>query len=316
MLEKDNTNSGLNSFQYRHQNVFIANVYRQDFLWHGYTIQASVHYDVDDASLQYDTNNFLVRPAPVGVVQPHKIRTEYYGLTGDGHIGRLNLTHAFYEVLGKDSLNPIAGREVRVNAQMAAAELSLDREWLRYRVSFFYASSGDTKIRKAERRLGLTASSITRSSREESSAASGIVKAFDSPAAASRSTSPDIRLITDFRSSKIEGQANYVNPGLFLYNGGIDADVTPRLRAFLNLNLIRFADTEPLEQVLFPAAYSRGSRRRFRYWFHLSPQVVREHQRYFGVQRVLPFPGLSRYLLRAYFVCSVYEREVSLVLAA
>jgi hypothetical protein len=107
MLEKD-TNSGLNSFQYRHQNVFIANLYRQDFIWHGYTVQASVHYDKDDASFQFDKDNFLVRPAPVGVVQPHKIRTEYYGLTGDGHIGRLNLTHAFYEVLGRDSLNPIA----------------------------------------------------------------------------------------------------------------------------------------------------------------------------------------------------------------
>jgi hypothetical protein len=41
-----------------------------------------------------------------------------------------------------------------------------------------------------------------------------------------------------------------VNPGLFLYNAGVDADVTPRLRLFANLNLIRFADTEPLELLL------------------------------------------------------------------
>ena len=61
--------------------------------------------------------------------------------------------------------------------------------------------------------------------------------------------SPD-GLSPDLRSSKIEGQANYVNPGLFLYNAGIDADLTPRLRAFLNLNVIRFADTGSLELVL------------------------------------------------------------------
>ena len=39
-LEKD-TNSGLNRFDLRHQNVYIANVFRQDFIKKGYTIQAS-----------------------------------------------------------------------------------------------------------------------------------------------------------------------------------------------------------------------------------------------------------------------------------
>jgi len=60
------------------------------------------------------------------------------------------------------------------------------------------------------------------------------------------------------RSSKSEGQANYVNPGLFLYNAGVDADVTPRLRAFLNLNLVRFDKTAPLEQVLFQRPIHAG----------------------------------------------------------
>ncbi len=54
----------------------------------------------------------------------------------------------------------------------------------------------------------------------------------------------------DLRTSKANGQANFVNPGLFLYNAGVDADLTPRLRLFTNLNLIRFADTEPLELLL------------------------------------------------------------------
>ena len=124
----------------------IANLYRQDFFKPGYTIQASFHYDKDDPSFQFDTNNFLVRPAPIGVVKPHAIRAYYYGLTGDGHIGRLNLTHAFYQVLGHDSLNPIAGKRTDINAQMAAVELSLDKDWIRYRTSFFYAS-GDKNPR-------------------------------------------------------------------------------------------------------------------------------------------------------------------------
>src|SRR5262249_7384 len=143
--EKD-TNSGLNSFSYRHQQVGVANLYRQDFLKPGYTIQVSFHYNKDDPSFQFDTNNFLVRPAPIGTFKPHAIRAYYYGLTGDGHIGRVNINHAFYQVLGHDSGNPIASQyDPRkayqdINAQMAAVELSQDRDWIRYRASFFWAS--------------------------------------------------------------------------------------------------------------------------------------------------------------------------------
>ena len=55
---------------YRNQQVMIANLYRQDFIKPGYTIQASFHYDKDDPSFQYDTDNFLVRPAPIGNGDP------------------------------------------------------------------------------------------------------------------------------------------------------------------------------------------------------------------------------------------------------
>jgi len=40
--QKD-TNSDLNTFDDRRQQVLIANYYRQDFIWPGYTIEASVH---------------------------------------------------------------------------------------------------------------------------------------------------------------------------------------------------------------------------------------------------------------------------------
>ena len=40
MREKD-TDSQLNTFNSRDQRVILANIYRQDFLWHGYTAQLS-----------------------------------------------------------------------------------------------------------------------------------------------------------------------------------------------------------------------------------------------------------------------------------
>jgi hypothetical protein len=253
MLEKD-SNSGLNSMAYRHQQVMIANIYRQDFIKPGYTIQASFHYDKDDPSFQYSTDDFLVRPAPIGNVQPHAIRSYYYGLTGDGHFGKLNLTHAFYQVLGHDSFNELAGHRVDINAQMAAVELSLDKDWLRYRVSFFYASGDKHPTDGSARGFD--------SIFDNPNFAGGFFSLWDREGIPLTGTGVNLvnpgSLVPDLRTSKIEGQANYVNPGLFLYNAGVDFDLTPKLRLFLNENLLFFARTDPLELLLFQSNIHTG----------------------------------------------------------
>ncbi|MGA7289762.1 MAG: hypothetical protein WBX02_16785, partial [Terriglobales bacterium] len=135
-LEK-NTNSGLNTFQPRHQQVYVGNMYIQDFFAKGYTTEFSFHYNRDDPSIHYDDNGFLVRPEPVGLIAPHGIHAYYLGWASNGHIGRLNVSHAFYQALGHDTLNPIAGRRVDIDGRMAALELSVDKDWVRFRSSFF-----------------------------------------------------------------------------------------------------------------------------------------------------------------------------------
>ena len=65
-------------------------------------------------------------------------------------------------------------------------------------------------------------------------------------------------LIPSLRSSKTEGQANFVNPGIFIYNGSADVEITPKLRGVLNLNVIRFQHTEPLELILLQAPIHNG----------------------------------------------------------
>ena len=143
MLEKD-TYSGLNEFDSRDQTVLIANVFRQDFFAKGYTAELSFLANFDRTGRHYDKNGFLVRPAPIGDVRDHYVQAYYLGWTGDGHIGWLNITHAFYQVFGEDSHNGIAGRHVDIFAQMAALELSIDRDWLRHKLSFFFASGDDS----------------------------------------------------------------------------------------------------------------------------------------------------------------------------
>jgi len=267
LLEK-NTNSELNTFQDRGQQVSVANLYIQDFLTKGYTTEFSFHYNQDNASIHYDDNGFLVRPAPVGAVvngtvHAHNIRAYYLGWTGNGHVGRLNVSNAFYQALGHDDFNTIAGRRVNINAQMAALELSVDRDWVRYRASFFYAS-GDSSNRSGASRTDGTARGFD-SIVDDTHFAGTDFSFWDREGI--RLTATGVALVTpmsllpDLRSSKAEGQANFVNPGIYVFNVGADLSVTPKLRAFVNSNYLRFDRTEPLELLLFqrPIRHSIGT---------------------------------------------------------
>ncbi|HJX00903.1 MAG TPA: carboxypeptidase-like regulatory domain-containing protein, partial [Terriglobales bacterium] len=103
-LEKD-TNSGLNTFNDRHQQVAIASLYIQDFLFKGYTNQFSYHFDKDDPTIYYNNNGIITRPEPIGVIVPHGIRSHYIGWASNGHVRRVNVSSAFYQVLGYDTDN-------------------------------------------------------------------------------------------------------------------------------------------------------------------------------------------------------------------
>jgi hypothetical protein len=242
--EKD-TNTALNTFNDRGQNLVFANYYRQDFLVPGYTAQVSLNYDNDPASIKYDNNRFLVRPDPVGNFQPHSVNVGYFGWAGDGHWGRYNLTHQFYWAFGHDSMNPLANRPQTINAQMFAIEGSYDRDWVRYRLSFFYAS-GDGNVNGSQ--------------------ATGFDTILDQPNFAGGGFSfwnrqqialqgvnltQRLSLVPDLRSSKIQGQANFVNPGLLLPTFGMDFELTPKLKLINNYNLIWFDKTSVLQTFLF-----------------------------------------------------------------
>jgi hypothetical protein len=93
-LEKD-TNSGLNnvSKKFRDDDVFVSNLYRQDFPVKGFTSQVSVvHNRNREDKAHYDTNGILVRPALLGDLQPHRYQVTYLGYSGDGHFNLWNLS--------------------------------------------------------------------------------------------------------------------------------------------------------------------------------------------------------------------------------
>lgn len=241
-----NINSLLNDLtKDRQQNTFIANYYRQDFLYPGLNGNVSFHANFDGPSFKINENNFLVRPDPVGIAVPHEVDAYYVGAATNGHIERFNYSTAFYYAFGKDDLNPLAGREVDISASMAAFELSYDRDWVRFRTSYLY-SSGDKD--------------------PNDSKATGFDAILPNPNFAGNEFSywgrQDVRLFgveltnrlsltPSLRSNKFQGQTNFVNPGLHLLNFGLDADLTPRLKTINNCNLLWFDETAPLETYLF-----------------------------------------------------------------
>jgi hypothetical protein len=245
-LEKD-TNSGLNTFNPRGQDVFIANIFRQDFLFPGYTGQLSFQSNIDTGGeYQINKDGFLVRPAPIGAIRNKDVKAYYLGWAGDGHIGRFNITHQFYQALGTESFNPIPAKGVEINAQFFALELSYDRDWIRYRASFAWAS-GD---HHPQDNSATGFDSIF----DNPNFAGGGINFFTRQAIALTDTGVNLvnrnSLLPDLRTSKEQGQANFVNPGLFLYNIGFDADITPKLKLITNASYLQFDSTQPLKLLL------------------------------------------------------------------
>ncbi len=245
MREKD-TNSELNTFDARDQEVVIANFYWQDFLWEGYTAEWSFQASLDHGGVHYDENGNLVRPEPIGTVRPHDVNAYYLGWAGDGHIGRVNVSHAFYEVFGHDDFNGLAGQPVDINAQMAALEVSYDRDWIRYKTSFFYAS-GD---HNSEDSRGTGFDTILDNPNFTGGPFSYWARQGFNLGGTSVNLKQRNSLVPNLRSSKTEGQSNFVNPGVYILGLGAEVELTPRLRSFVNANYISLADTATIKTAL------------------------------------------------------------------
>lgn len=245
-LDKD-TNSGLNTFSNRYEHVALGNIYLQDALTLGHTLQFSLTHREDQAGSQgyhYNNNGFLIRPASIGDLQSKNLSTTYLGVSGDGHFGSINSTSAAYFVIGSESHNAIAGRQCDVSAGMFAQELSVDIDWVRLRGSFMWASGDKDPL---------------------DGKATGFDAIFDNPNFAGGELSfwqrqgvPFIggggvnlvnrnSLLPNLRAGKEEGQSNFVNPGLRLYNLGVDFELTPRFKLINNLSFLQFDSTQVLQ---------------------------------------------------------------------
>ena len=244
MLEKD-FNSDLNTFDERDQQVLIFNVYRFDAFVKGYNINFSYHYNADNPSRYFNENDFLIRPAPVGLARPKDIDVHYLGFAGDGHIGRFNVTHAFYWVFGKETNNNFAARDVDVNAQFAALEVSYDFDWFRFRLYAMYASGDNDPLDGKGEGFDAIVDFPNFAGGENTFLMRQQIQLLGV------GLSTRFSFLTDLTTSRFQGQSNFVNPGMILLGGAMNYDITPTLRGQTGYNHYQFEHTEVLENYLF-----------------------------------------------------------------
>jgi hypothetical protein len=246
-LEKD-TNSGLNDAgeSLRKDDIFVANLYWQDPLIKGHFLQFTALYNRnrEDHEFYFDENGFIQRPASFGGERPRHYDVAYLGVNSDGHIGRFNLTTSLYYAHGSQDNAPFTGDDSDIRALFAAAELSFDQDWRRWRASLLYGSGDDDPFDDEE---------------------NGFDAIVENPLFAGADTSYWIRqavpligggrvalssrngLLNSLRSSKEHGQSNFTNPGILLLGLGADFDLLPELRVSVNANQLRFDHTAVLE---------------------------------------------------------------------
>lgn len=250
-LDKD-TNSGLNDVfsrglaALRDDDVFVANLYRQDWPVLGFTTQGTVIHNRnrEGGQIQYDDNGIIQRPVSLGVERSGDYDVTYVGLSGDGHLGGVNVSASAYFATGDAERGTFVDRPQRIRAGFFAAEVSKDFSWIRARASLAWGSADEDPF----------------DGRGE-----GFDAIYENPLFAGADTSFWIRepvpligggrvslsgrngLLNSLRSSKDFGQSNFSNPGLQLIGVGADFDLTPTLRISTNLNWLQFVDTTTLQ---------------------------------------------------------------------
>jgi hypothetical protein len=160
-LQKDTNTANEIDKPLRNEDIFVANLYRQDTFVPGFTLQH------DRLRRQPRKRGSVLRqerlPGATGRDRRHDPHTygRYVGLNGDGHFGRWNVSASLYGAFGTVSYDPLA-QQGDVEAMYAVAEVSRDFDWIRVRGTGLFQSG--TGTRSTARRPASTRSSRIRRS--------------------------------------------------------------------------------------------------------------------------------------------------------
>ena len=291
-LEKD-TVSGLNDLSQRPRadGVLVFNLYRQDWPVPGFTTEGVILHNRNREGTRgayRDDNGVLQRPAALGAGTARDYDVTYFGVNGDGHFQRWNLTAAAYYAAGDNGIGQISQQSERIRAYFGALELSRDFDWIRLRASLLYASGdrnpydGKATGYDAVLERPLIAGAETSYWMHQSMPLGG------GPALSMRNG-----VLASLRTSREHGQSNFVNPGLRLAGIGADLDVTPRLRLIGNLNYLTFDDMAALTALRNQTFRSKTIGTDISFGLHYRPALTQNVVFNASIAALLPGQGLK-----------------------
>lgn len=215
--------SGLNEFKRRENQVAVLSVEWDDFLFPGFNILPNFVANIDDN----------------GAVVPGKLEAYYIGFTTNGRLGRVNVNSAVYYAFGTTAQNTPNRRRQDISAGMIFGQVAYPIQYFTPRIAVAYAT-GDRDAKDNH--------------------ATGFDSAFDNVNFGGGQFSylfgEKIQLgaTTLFRGNSIfpslrgaNATAQFVNPGVFAVNPGIDIALTPKTLFEADFNYVRFDSTSSLE---------------------------------------------------------------------
>jgi hypothetical protein len=222
------------------------------------TSELSLTWDINrerDDDPEIDDNGFPVRPAVIGNIQNRSYDAFYVGYNADGHIGRVNLSASAYGLFGQDRNSNFTGEPARIEAWFAAVEPSIDWNWIRLRGAALFASGDGDPYDDVQRGFDF----IFENPIFAGADTSYWIRQSIPFAGGARAVNLDQRngILNNLRSSKEQGQSNFVNPGTMLLGVGADFDLTPQWRLSTNVNHLWFHRTETLEALRMQAGIRR-----------------------------------------------------------
>ena len=214
--------SGLNEFKRREHQVGIANVQWDDFIFPGFNVLPSFHYNHDD-------------------ILDGTLRAYYAGFTTNGHIGPVNVNSAMYYVFGDTAKNTPNKKTETISAGTAFGQLTYPTKYYAPRLAVGYGT-GDRDPNDGK--------------------ATGFDSIFDNVAFGGGQFSYlfgekiQFGATTVLRGNSIypslrgaNATSQFVNPGVLAINPGIDVAVTPKTIFELNYNAVWFDHPSSLERL-------------------------------------------------------------------
>ena len=165
--------------------------------------------------------------------------------------------------------------------------MSYDRDWARFRTSFFWASGDHNPTNGTANGFDGIIDSPNFAGGEFSYWQTQQIKLFGVNLKNANSLLPSLN------SDKFEGQANFNNPGLLLFNLGFDAELTPKLKWINNVNWLWFESTKVLQTYTFDGALHTDIGTDISSGFEYRPFDSQNVVVLFGVSTLIPSEGFK-----------------------